>query len=384
MRNPYQKHQPTPLPDTQNILKAAVILLEQLLQKPEEFSAHIRQYAGSIVLRVAYGYEVKAENDFYIALVKKAMPPLLQVVHAGKFLVEFIPALKHIPSWFPGATFKKNATIWAKDTRALRDAPFEKVKKAIEEGTAEQSYVSDNLEKLKINGVVDASEEEIVKNCAGIMYLAGSDTTASVLHSFLLAMVHHPEIQRRAQEEIDSVIGDSRLPDFNDRESLPYVEAILLETLRWAPVTPLSLPHRVIEEDEYEGYHIPAGAVVTPNVWAIMHSEDIYPEPFKFNPDRYYKGSNKEPLQVDPIAAGAFGFGRRICPGRYLALNSAWIGVCSILSAFNISKAIDNTGKVIEPVIEYQDGLVSHAKAFKLTITPRSEKIKKCIEIYST
>ncbi|PPQ92712.1 hypothetical protein CVT25_014019 [Psilocybe cyanescens] len=341
--------------------KVTVTFLEQILQTPEHFSAHIRQHVGSIVLRAAYGYEVKTEDDFYIDLAHKAMQPLLLVVHAGANMVDFIPALKHIPAWFPGATFKKNAEIWARDTLKLRDIPFENLKKAIAEGTAEQSYACDNLEKLTVDGVIDPAEEEIIRNCAGIMYLAGSDTSASLVHSWLLAMAHYPEIQRKAQEEIDSIVENSRLPDFNDRSSLPYVEATLLETLRWAPITPLALPHRVMQEDEYEGYTIPAGATVTPNVWAILHCEEYYPEPFKFNPDRFVKGVNKGGLQPDPISTGAFGFGRRTCPGRYLALNSAWIAVASILSTYNVSKAIDNEGNVIEPLIEYEDGLVRYA-----------------------
>jgi len=101
--------------------------------------------------------------------------------------------------------------------------------------------------------------------------------TVSVISSAILALLLHPEIQAKAQAEIDAVVGTSRLPDFEDRGKLPYLEAILTETLRWIPVLPLckslslilsrsnteglfiALPHRSIKDDVYEGYFIPGG-----------------------------------------------------------------------------------------------------------------------------
>ena len=80
--------------------------------------------------------------------------------------------------------------------------------------------------------------------------------------SFFVAIVMFPTVQRKAQEELDLVVGADRLPTIGDLRSLPYVQAIYMETLRWAPVLPLAVPHRAILADEYEGYHIPAGSVV--------------------------------------------------------------------------------------------------------------------------
>ena len=72
----------------------------------------------------------------------------------------------------------------------------------------------------------------------------------------------YSDVQRKAQEELDRVVGAKRLPDFEDRENLVYIQAILMESMRWIPVTPLSLPHRVIRDDEYKGYLIPKGTVI--------------------------------------------------------------------------------------------------------------------------
>ena len=80
-------------------------------------------------------------------------------------------------------------------------------------------------------------------------------------------MAMYPEAQRRAQEELDRVVGPDRLPDFSDRKRLPYLTALLKELLRWHVVTPISVPHRAVADDEYRGWYIPAGSVITVNAW---------------------------------------------------------------------------------------------------------------------
>lgn len=83
-------------------------------------------------------------------------------------------------------------------------------------------------------------------------------------------MVLHPEAQRAAHEELMSVVGPGRLPEFSDRDALPYVDALVKECTRWIPVGPLGFPHSCAEEDEYEGYRIPAGASVMANTWYVV------------------------------------------------------------------------------------------------------------------
>lgn len=80
-------------------------------------------------------------------------------------------------------------------------------------------------------------------------------------------MLFHPEIQQKARIEIDRVVGKNRLPDFGDLESLPYVAAIVKESLRRKPVVPLGLAHRLIEDDVYNGSFMPAGSIVMGNAW---------------------------------------------------------------------------------------------------------------------
>lgn len=150
--------------------------------------------------------------------------------------------------------------------------------------------------------------------------------TLSTLQSFYIAMAAYPEVQRRAQEELDAVVGPHRLPTFADRGDLPYIEAIVMEALRWKPVVPLSLVHLSIEEDEYKGYRIPARTAVVSNPWyvrlriltACAHAQyrayardpKLYPDPETFKPERFLK-DGKVDRSVQNPAEIVFGYGRR-------------------------------------------------------------------------
>ena len=87
------------------------------------------------------------------------------------------------------------------------------------------------------------------------------------METFFLAMSLYPEVQKKAQAELDAVIGPNRLPEFEDQQNLVYVNAVMKEALRWQVVLPFSVPHKTMQDDEFRGYFIPAGTVILPNVW---------------------------------------------------------------------------------------------------------------------
>ncbi|KAG8958071.1 hypothetical protein FRC00_003081, partial [Tulasnella sp. 408] len=149
-------------------------------------------------------------------------------------------------------------------------------------------------------------------------------------------MTLFPSVQKRAQAEIDRVIGSGRLPKFNDRSDLPYLHAAMLETLRWNTVLPNGVPHASRADDVYNGYFIPKGTTIIANVWGFSRDSKYYPNPSMFDPERYLKQSP----ELDPREY-AFGFGRRICPGKDLAFEELWILFASMLWAFDIVEGED-------------------------------------------
>jgi len=194
----------------------------------------------------------------------------------------------------------------------------------------------------------------------------------STIQSFVLAMLLYPDIQRKAQSELDRVVGSDRLPDFGHQPALPYVTGIMQEAFRWNPVTPLAVAHKISVDDEYNGYRIPAGSIVVGNAWAILHDEERFPDPMEFRPERYLKTDGQLDPAMHDAELAAFGFGRRICPGRHMSSDSVWVTIASILSTFTLSKPLDEHGHVIEPNGEYTSGFVSRPLPFKCAFTPRS------------
>lgn len=95
--------------------------------------------------------------------------------------------------------------------------------------------------------------------------------TLSTVQTFFLAMASNPEVQQKAQAELDGVVGPHRLPEFADKDSLPYICALLKELLRWRSVLPMGIPHSSIQDDEYQGYFIPKGSVVISNIWCACN-----------------------------------------------------------------------------------------------------------------
>ncbi|GLB39728.1 putative cytochrome p450 [Lyophyllum shimeji] len=347
--------------------------LRRVLTKPGDLAAHVRHIAGAIILRISYGYEVKEVGDPLVELVDQAMEQFSSSTAPGAYLVDVLPILRHVPSWFPGAGFKRTAKSWAVTMNQMVDEPHQFVKHQMAAGTARPSFTSSLMEGKSIT----AEEESDIKWSAASLYGGGTDTTVSAIYSFFLAMTRYPEVAKKAQAEIDAVVGNERLPTFEDRPHLPYVDALVKEVLRWNAVAPTGMPHRVMEDDVHDGYLIPKGALVIANIWKLLHDPAVYVNPDVFNPDRFMA---TESTLAEPDPRGVcFGFGRRICPGLHLADVSVFISCAMSLAVFDISKCVE-AGVVIEPVHENTTGTVSHPKPFKCSIKARSRKAVSLIE----
>ncbi|KAK0209261.1 cytochrome P450 [Desarmillaria ectypa] len=328
--------------------------LKRISDKPEELSAHIRKTAGAIILKISHGYMVQEENDPFVELAEMSMDQFSLSTAPGGFLVNIIPILRHVPGWLPGARFKRTAREWASTLNDFMERPHNYVKQEMAAGNTRLSLTSSELE-----GGVSTEEEFDVKWLAGSLYAA---------------ILLYPEVQAKAQAEIDAVIGDDRLPRFDDRERLPYVNALVLEVTRWHTVGPTGIPHCVIEDDVQFGYFIPKGSVVLANIWKMLHDPTVYNEPFRFNPDRFIRTESKEP-ELEPYKM-AFGFGHT---GKVLADASLFISCAMVLAVFNISKYSENS-VVFEPNTEHTAGTISHPSPFKCTIKARSRKALELID----
>ncbi|KAF5378259.1 hypothetical protein D9757_009142 [Collybiopsis confluens] len=358
------RHQPTQIRETHKLLR-------KYLESPASWLDDTKYTVGAIILDIVYGYRVTSDRDEWVEVGERAGTNFQLSVKPGAWAVDFLPVLRYVPTWFPFTGWKAFALDSTRRRKIQVDGAFEMVKKAMREDRANPSMVLHYLEQNK-NGA-DIPEKAIME-MASDAYGGGVETTLSSIYGFFLQMTKNPHIQLKAQTELDRVCLD-RLPTFDDRKNLPYIEAIAMEVGRWHPGVPQGIAHRLEKDDEFEGIFLPKGSMIIPNIWGMCHDEDTYESPNVFNPDRFMahtgdgismSKSNPDPRQM------IFGFGRRQCPGRPFAESQLFFTMAVILKVFNILPPLDAQGREIIQPDAYRSGIVSLPKPFDCRIVPRS------------
>ncbi|KAF7369676.1 O-methylsterigmatocystin oxidoreductase [Mycena venus] len=376
----YGKHFPAAYHEVQET--EVKYLISRLHGDPEGLVKNLRITIGAILLRMSHGYTTRIDgNDPIVNLVEIASQDFYQATKPGAWLVDIIPWLKHIPAWIPGAGFKKTGAKYLKTNVDQTDLPYNFVLKELSNKTALPSFTSNALR----SGELTADEKYALKYIAAALYGGGLDTVLQFLSSlissahylpvkmtgattvFFLAMVLFPDVQRKAQEELDRVVGTSRLPTIRDQEHLPYIAAIQKEMYRWRTTVPGGVPHAATEDDVYNGFFIRKGTIIINNLWAIAHDPDHYQDPMAFKPERFLGDAP----ELDP-GIYTFGFGRRRCPGIEVAESTVFIIMATCLSVFRFGNAKDEAGNEVPPLDEFVSGAVCHPKPFKCSIEPRS------------
>lgn len=164
------------------------------------------------------------------------------------------------------------------------------------------------------------------------LFSAGEETTSSTLQWAIAYFIHYPEVQKRAQEELDEIVGRSRLPALDDLDHMPYIEALLSEIQRCGNIAPFSVKHAVSEDIEIEGYLYTKNSTIIPNLSAILNDPKNFEDPESFNPDRFLcKETGKF---VPHPALIVFGVGKRECLGKNLAKKELYLFLAGLLHQF--------------------------------------------------
>ncbi|KAK0475841.1 cytochrome P450 [Armillaria novae-zelandiae] len=330
-------------------------LLKYIRDSPSEYARHLRRLNANIILRVFYGVQPdRVETENLVTLNNKLLDATSLAGAPLAYLVNTFPILKYWPRFLPGGSFKADVEVGSRLVEELFTIPI---------------FPVDTKETMPFLSMYssDKSQHDLARSVAATAFSAGVETSTSMLLSFVLAMVHYPDVQRKAQAEIDAKLSGI-LPTVKDRlNTLPYVDAILSECFRWAPPGHLGLPHCLSQDDSIDGYHLPRGTVVLPNIWNILHDSRRHSNPMEFMPERFL-GANPE---SDP-REHVYGYGRRLCPGRYLAEDNLWLAMASMLALFNFRMASGANGQPISPAIEFTSGVMNRPRDFKCLIESRS------------
>ncbi|KAI6120009.1 cytochrome P450 [Pisolithus croceorrhizus] len=345
-------------------LRNACELVKNIEQDSENFYNHFDLYTGSTALEFTYGRKVDGKNDPVITMAAGLAASIGNGMTSER--TGLLTALPTFNMFHPGFLVLHSRTKHPRCrdmVTSASDYPFTMAKRQAETDGLLPSFISDMLAQ----GEVDESD---AKETATGIYLAASETTSSTLKVLVLAMILNPGIQDKVHAELDAVVGKGVLPRFEDRERLPYLQATMYEVMRWNPAVPLGVPHATTADDIVDGYHIPKGTLVIFNTWAMANNE--YSDPERFDPTRYLTVDEK--LQPDAKQSNSkfFGFGRRMCPGRFFADDSLWAAAAVILSTFRFEKAKDAFGKEIEVEPVFRRGVVSYPAPCQCSIINRT------------
>ncbi|KIM33263.1 hypothetical protein M408DRAFT_326044 [Serendipita vermifera MAFF 305830] len=296
---------------------------------PEDIVSHA---IGQITIRIAYGDEVHREHGDELVQLNSEGITYSTWCTQQLWLVNVFPLARYLPSWFPGVKFHSYVTKGKDMFSKIRVWAFGMVKEKVDQGTADLSVISKYLGD-------DERSNEYLRDATALMYLGGVDTTYAAIMSFFANMILYPEVQRKIHHELNEVVGHGRSPTVSDLSSLTYLRAVWKESFRMTPVAPTAVPHASTSDDNWKGYFLPKGTMIVPNVgFMLVDPRHWGNDANVFKPERFLGPGASSLPDVESLT---FGFGRRRCPGRYLAERNGLLYIAAALSAYEIRPAAD-------------------------------------------
>ncbi|KAL8663343.1 MAG: hypothetical protein Q9202_003979 [Teloschistes flavicans] len=330
-----------------------VQMLNDVLTRPDEIYNHIRRTSVSIMTTLVYGkkcltYKDSTIEEYFegIRLFNEANNPR---AHPP---IEIFPWVAHIPGWL--APWTKHLERTARVRDSLYYGLFAELEEKKKLGKAKPCYlgfVLDNQAKFQL-------PYDEVAYLGTVLMDGGAETVSTYLHSFVLAILSFPDAQKKAQDEIDKIIGNNRLPALEDFNNLPYLRALIDEVIRYRPILPITLPRIATMDLAYQSYVLPKGSMLVLNAWGIFHNPELYEDPDAFRPERYLESEHGTKPGVDTKFFRdnfLFGAGRvsvvchtlgwdsadelleRICPGEKMARRTIAMNTMNLLWAFSFS-----------------------------------------------
>ncbi|KAF2109514.1 cytochrome P450 [Lophiotrema nucula] len=366
----------------------AKMLLEEVLRGAGESKVGdegsykaVRRYTVSVIMTSTYGRRIPEWECQEVREIYGIMTDFSNVASPGAYIADTFPPLGRLPvslQWWRGSLkplFQRQANLWMSFWSSL--------KTQMETGKAPECFVKQVIEtEYEKQGISELQAAFL----AGSMIEAGSETTSAALNTAILYLSANPDARAKAYEELSRVVGATRSPTFEDEPVLPYIRAIVKETMRIRPVTNIGTPHYTTAPITYKDIYIPANSVVAIQQYPIHYNSELFPDPEKFNPDRYLD----YPEKAGFYAAGSaekrdhwnFGAGRRICSGLHLAENSMFIVLAKLLWAFDILPPLDADGREMDVDLSdnaFETGGNTVPKPYRARFRVRNEEVRNKI-----
>ncbi|XP_030428733.1 cytochrome P450 2J2-like [Gopherus evgoodei] len=302
-------------------------------EKGQPFDPHfkINNAVSNIICSVTFGDRFEYHDSHFQKLLRLFDETLdLQATIWGQLYNSFPTMMKWIPG--PHHTILKN---------------WEKLKCFVREMTAKhredwnpsetRDFIDCYLKEIaKADADSSFCEENLIVSTLDL-FIAGTETTSATIRWALLYMALYPDVQERVQAEIDAVIGHSRQPAMDDRDNMPYTNAVIHEVQRISNIVPLSVPRIATSDTTLAGFYVPKGTTLIPNLTSVLFDKNEWETPHTFNPKHFLEdGQFKKRETFLPFSAG-----KRGCLGEPLARIELFLFFTALLQKFTFQAPND-------------------------------------------
>ncbi|XP_066494459.1 cytochrome P450 2G1-like isoform X3 [Tiliqua scincoides] len=347
----------------QRIQEEAQFLLEefQKTKKPFDPLFFLSRAVSNVICSIVFGDRFDYEDKEFLALMKIMNDSFREMSTAwAQFYDIYASFLKYFPGphtkiydlledmrLFVAKRVKKNQeTLDLNSPRDFIDCFLIQMEK--EKDNPASEFNVKNLELTTLN-----------------LFFAGTETVSSTLRYGFLLLMKYPEVQAKVHEEIDRVIGQARVPNIEDRNQMPYMDAVIHEVQRVSDLIPMGVPHAVTCDTEFRGYVIPKGTEVYPMLSTVLHDPTKFKNPNSFNPENFLDASGrfKKNEAFMPFSAG-----KRICLGEALARMELFLFFTTILQRFRLKPLVAPRDIDLAP---QESGFANIPPLYKLSVVPR-------------
>ncbi|XP_040204257.1 cytochrome P450 2K6-like [Rana temporaria] len=327
--------------------------LELLEGKPEDLASKTNFAIGNIIISIIFGHRFDYQHPILLRLIGLISENMRLVGSPSIAIYNFFPIFYYLC----GAHSQVMQNI--KDIHNFLKTEFVEHLQGLDRddqrGFIDAFLVKQEEEKLDPDTYF---HEMNLLSTVTTLFMAGTETTSATIRWALIYMIQYPEIQKKVHEEINRVIGSVQ-PRIDHRKDMPYTNAVIHETQRFANILPMNLPRETTRDVTFQGYHLPKGTYIVPLLESVLYDKTQFERPESFYPEHFL---DSQGAFVKKEAFMPFSAGRRTCPGETLAKMELFLFFTSLMQKFTIRAA---------------PGLINfHVKSsVGLTVTPLSPKI---------
>ncbi|XP_069037411.1 cytochrome P450 2C55-like [Lepisosteus oculatus] len=348
---------------------------EKILEEASHLISHLEKCSGqsmdpktlfhnavsNIICAILFGARYNYEDESFQSLICMVCENIKILNGPWSMIYDTMPLVRRLPLPFHKA-FKNMC-----DLEASTLAKVTEHKKTRVPGQP-RDLIDCYLDEIDKRRSDDSSfDDEFLVALLLDLFAAGTDTSSTTIRAGLLYLMLHQDVQARCHQEIDSVLGGKQQISYDDRHRMPYTQAMIHETQRYASIVPLSVFHATTKDTQLLGYSIPKDTIIIPNLSSVLHEEAQWKFPHEFNPSNFL---NEEGELVKPDAFLPFSTGPRVCLGEGLARMELFLFLVSLLRRFEFFWPKDSG----EPDLEPHFGIVQGPKPYRLGLRLRGNQ----------